>query len=101
MASFKAEVSNQPGQAQAAERLKTKFLDLLGDKYTDTVKDVQGTWKDNDLSFSFRSVGLTFKGTLEVGTDRAKINGSLPFAAIAFKGKIEHAVKHELTQALA
>ena len=100
MPSFNVAVSHQLGQAEAVERLKTKFLDLLSDKYKDTVKDVQGTWTDNVLSFAFRSVGLTFKGTLEVEPDSAKINGNLPFAAIAFKGKIEHAIKHELTQAL-
>ena len=64
------------------------------------MKDVQGTWAENVLSFAFKSLGLSFKGTLEVGPTTAKINGSLPFAAIAFKGKIEQTIKHELAQAL-
>lgn len=100
MPSYNAEVSHQLGQEEAVNRLKTKFLDLLGHKYRDTVKDVQGTWNDSVLAFSFRSLGMAFKGTLEVGHDSAKINGSLPFAAIAFKGKIEQTIKHELEQAL-
>lgn len=100
MPSYNVEVAHQLGQEEAVSRLKTKFLDLLGEKYRDTVKDVQGTWTDSVLAFSFRSVGMTFKGNLEVGPDSAKINGSLPFAAIAFKGKIEQTIKHELVHAL-
>jgi hypothetical protein len=100
MPSYNAEVAHQLGQEEAVSRLKTKFLDLLGHKYRDTVKDVQGTWTDSVLAFSFRSLGMAFKGTLEVGPDTAKINGSLPFAAIAFKGKIEQTIKHELEHAL-
>ena len=100
MPSFNAEVSHQLGQSEAVERLKTKFLDLLGHKYRDTVKDVQGDWAENVLSFAFKSLGMSFKGVLDVGPDTAKISGSLPFAAIAFKGKIEQTIKHELQEAL-
>jgi hypothetical protein len=100
MPSFNAEVSHQIGQEEAVQRLKTKFLDVLGDKYRDTVKNVQGTWTDNVLQFAFTSLGLSFKGTLEVGPDNAKIQGNLPFAAIAFKGKIEQTIKHEMEKAL-
>lgn len=100
MPSFNVEATHQLGQPEAVARLKAKFLDVLGDKYRDTVKDVQGTWADNVLSFSFKSLGMVFKGTLDVAPDSARLSGNLPFAAIAFKGKIEQTIKHELEQAL-
>ena len=44
--------------------------------------------------------GFTISGTLTVDDTSAQLAGQLPFAALAFKGKIEKSIADELKKTL-
>ena len=52
------------------------------------------------LTFSFTTYGIQIQGTLTVEEAAVTLDGTLPFAAIAFKGKIESSLSEELRKAL-
>ena len=56
---------------------------------------------DNLLTFSFKTYGFKIDGTLTVDETAARLSGNLPFAALAFRGKIEQSIASELRRELA
>ena len=99
MPSFSTEVPHQLGTEQATKRLK-QFLEQVREQYKDFVTDLQGNWTDNLLTFSFKTYGFKIDGTLTVDETAARLAGNLPFAAIAFRGKIEQSIAGELRKEL-
>lgn len=100
MPSFNAEVDHDLGKEQATEKLQG-FSDALRQRYQDQVKNLEETWNDDgSLSFSFKTMGLKIGGDIEVTDDKVRLKGSLPFAAVAFKGKIEQEIRTQLERAL-
>lgn len=100
MPSFGAEVSHDLGQEQAAARLRG-FADALRARYQDQIKDLEETEnEDGSMSFSFKTMGLKIGGDIHVGDDTVKLDGKLPIAAIAFKGKIEKEIREQLERVL-
>lgn len=99
MPSFSTEVAHQLGKTQATERLKT-FLEQVRLKYQDFVSDLQGNWTDNVLTFSLKTYGFAIAGTLTIEDTSARLAGTIPFAAIAFRGKIEQSIASELRREL-
>jgi hypothetical protein len=99
MPSFNTEVAHQLGQEQATARLKS-FLEQVRIKYQDFVSDLQGNWTDNILTFSLKTYGFTIDGTLTVSDTSARLTGNIPFAAMAFRGKIEQSIAGELRREL-
>ncbi len=99
MPTFSAEVPHQLGSEQATQRLR-QFIDQAREQYRDVVSDVQGSWSDNLLTFSFKSYGFKIDGTLTVGETTARVVGNMPFAAVPFRGKIEQSIAAELRREL-
>ena len=99
MPSFKTEVPHQLGKDEAVARLHT-FLDGVAEKYKDQVSKLEGNWSDNVLDFSLTTFGFSITGTLTVDENVARLDGKLPFAALAFRGKIEKGISSELERAL-
>lgn len=101
MPSFGAEVNHSLGQEEATKRLKG-FSDALRQRYQDQVKNLEETWNDDgSLTFSFKTMGLKIGGDIHIGEEQVKLDGKLPFAAVAFKGKIEQEIRAQLERALA
>jgi hypothetical protein len=100
MPAFRTEVQHSLGKDEATARLKT-FIDQVRERYQDKVSAVDGSWQDNKLDFSLTTFGFTVTGTLTVEEKNALLEGQLPFAAFAFKGKIEQDIKAALEKALA
>jgi hypothetical protein len=100
MPGFGSEVGHQLGQEAAIERLKT-FLDRVRELYKDQVSKLDGDWDANVLKFSLTTYGFTIDGVLTVEENLVTLSGNLPFAAIAFRGKIESSITAELEKALA
>ncbi len=100
MPTFSTEVPHQLGAAQATERLK-QFVALVRERYRDFVTDLQGDWTDNLLTFAFQAYGFQIQGTLTVDDTVVRLAGSLPWAAVMFRGQIEQAVAGELQRELA
>lgn len=99
MPGFGSEVEHQLGQEAAIECLKT-FLDRVRERYKDQVSKLDGEWSENVLDFSLTTYGFTIDGTLTVEDQLVTLKGTLPFAAIAFRGKIESSIASELEKAL-
>ena len=99
MPSFKTEVPHQLGKEKAIEKLRS-FLDGVAEKYKDQVSKLDGTWTDNVLDFSLTTYGFSITGKLTVDEEVAQLDGKLPFAAIAFRGKVENGIATELERAL-
>ena len=100
MPAFRTEVSHSLGKDAATDRLKS-FIDLVRERYKDQVSAVDGSWQENKLDFSLTTFGFTVRGDLTVEETNAVLVGQLPFAAFAFKGKIEQEIKAALEKALA
>ena len=100
MPGFGSEVGHQLGQETAIERLKT-FLDRVRELYKEQVSKLDGDWDANVLKFSLTTYGFTIDGVLTVEENLVTLSGNLPFAAIAFRGKIDSSITAELEKALA
>ena len=99
MPAFAIEVAHEVGQEEATERLKG-FFQKVREKYQAQITDLEESWDDNQLAFSFKTYGFTIKGTGTVLAENVEFTGELPFAAVAFKGKIEESIRGELTKVL-
>jgi hypothetical protein len=100
MPGFSTEVPHTLGREQAIEKLKG-FADRIREKYKDQVSSMTGEWKDNIYNFAITTYGFTISGNLTVEETLARLEASLPFAALAFKGKIEQSFAGEVKKALA
>ena len=100
MPSLKISFPHQLGQPEAVERLKN-LLTRVKDKYQDQVSDLKESWNDNTLTFSFSTYGFQVAGDVIVQPTEVQLDGQIPFAAMMFKGKIENAVRDQLTKELA
>ncbi len=100
MPAFGTEVPHSLGKEAATERLKS-FIDQVRDRFKDKVSAIDGSWQENKLDFSLTTFGITVTGKLTVEEEKAVLDGQLPFAAFAFKGKIEQDIKAALEKALA
>jgi hypothetical protein len=100
MPSLDMSIPNPLGQQEAAGRLKS-FLSKMKERHQDKVSNLEETWADDHhLDYSFSTYGFNIKGNLAIEPEANKMNASLPFAAMMFKGKIEQAIRDELTRLL-
>ena len=99
MPSFSTEVPHQLSRDDAIEKLKG-FLDKVAERYKDQVSRLDGNWQENILNFDLTTYGFKISGILTVEDKLAKLEGTLPFAALAFRGKIEQSIGDELKKAL-
>jgi len=86
-------------QKEALSRIQS----LLGDmkkKHGDKINDLQESWSGSVGRFSFKAMGFSVSGTLEVTASEVKLNGQLPFAASFFKGQIESAISEHADKLL-
>ncbi len=100
MPSLKLTYPHQLGQEEAAARLK-KLLAKVKQHYQDQVSDLQESWNDNTLTFGFTTYGFKVNGNVVVQPSEVVLDGQIPFAAMMFKGKIENALKDQLSKTLA
>jgi len=85
---------------EATSRLKN-FFEKLKERHSDKISNLEESWDANRLNYAFSTYGFHIKGDLAVEPGEVKVNGSLPFAAMMFKGKIEQSVREELEKLLA
>jgi hypothetical protein len=100
MPSLSITVPHSLSAEEALTRLKT-FFEKLKAQHQDKMSNLEEQWDGNKLAYAFSTFGFSIKGDLNVEPGEVKINGSLPFAAMMFKGKIEQSVRDELEKVLA
>ncbi len=93
-------VPHELGKEEATSRVK-RLAEKINDRYQDQAKDVKHAWEGSTLSYSFRTMGMGFKGAISIDDDAVNVDSDLPFAAMMFKGKIESSCREELTKLLA
>jgi len=86
--------------AEDAKSRLERFADSIKSKFQDQAKDVEQSWNGNALSFGFKTMGMKIEGNIEVDDQRLVVDSTVPFAAMMFKGKIESAMKEQLTRLL-
>lgn len=99
MPSFSTEVDHSLGKEEATRRLKD-FVEMVSEHYKDQVSHMEGQWNDNMLQFALTTYGFHISGTLAVEDDKVWLDGSLPFPALVFRGKIEQSIASEIRRAL-
>jgi putative polyhydroxyalkanoate system protein len=99
MPSFNTEVSHSLGKEQARQRLES-FLDRAAQVYKDQIGELTGEWSGDTLNFKMTTYGIAINGNLAVEEETVRIQGQLPFAAVAFRGKIEKGFAKEIERAL-
>ena len=100
MPAFNIDVPHSLGKDTAVEKLKS-FLGNVEEKFKDQISSIDGEWNDNVLSFNFTTYGFTISGTMTVEEEIARMEGQLPFAAMAFRGTIEDSIRKEVEKTLA
>jgi len=100
MPSLSITVPHALGSEEAVSRLKD-FFARIKQEHQDKVSNLEEQWEGNKLSYGFSTFGFNIKGDLTVEPNEVVVNGSLPFAAMMFKGKIEESVRDQLTRRLA
>jgi len=100
MPSISLVVPHTLGQEEATSRLKNGFGNIR-QTYQEHVSDLEETWDDNVLTYSFKTFGLSIKGTVTVEPSEVKLHSNLPLPAVMFKGTIEQQVRDHMTKLLA
>jgi Putative polyhydroxyalkanoic acid system protein (PHA_gran_rgn) len=86
------------------EEAKKRIANLLADsraKFGGQVTDVTEAWAGCVDTFSFRALGFSVAGKLEVQAGQLLVDIDLPFAALPFKGRVESEILSHARQLLA
>ena len=100
MPSMTINVPHQLDQDEAMGRIK-RLLGEVKNDYGDRVTDLKESWTDTGGEFSFRAMGFSISGKLQVRPNEVELKGNYPLAAIPLKGKIEQTIRERATQLLA
>ena len=68
--------------------------------YQNQVNDLEESWSDNIVQFSFKTYGFSVAGNMTVEPDDVRFDAKVPMAAMMFKGKIEQTLRDEITKVL-
>jgi hypothetical protein len=93
-------VPHRLSQDEAQNRIQSLLGDLK-EQHGDQISDLKEEWRGNRCAFSFKAMGFSTSGTLIVTPSKAELSGSLPFAALPFKGRIESEIRQRAEQLLA
>ena len=95
MPQFHVQVPHELSQQEVRERLN-RFIDILRQKFQDSVNDLQQNWDGDTLRFQFKTYGIALKGGIAIEPDKLEVKGDLPFSAVMFRGKIESTIREQL-----
>lgn len=95
MSKLKISVPHQLDREEAKERLEN-FINILKEEFGGNVQNLQENWNDYSGAFSFKAMGFAVEGDIHIEPNSVTLEGSLPMAAIPFKGKIESTVRERL-----
>lgn len=87
-------------QEEALKRIKSLLNDARN-QYADKISDLKESWNGNVGTFSFSAMGFPVSGTLTVAPRTIDFDGTLPWAAMIFKGKIETIIREQCAKLLA
>jgi hypothetical protein len=88
------------GEEEAKKRIASLIADSRA-KFGANVSDVTESWTGLVDNFSFRAMGFSIAGKLEVQASQLLIDINFPFAALPFKGRVESEILTHARQLLA
>jgi len=97
---MKMTVPHALGTDEAMRRIQNLLTDLKRD-HGDQISDLKENWTDDGGTFSFKAMGFSLKGSMNVQPDSVTVEGDLPFAAVPFRDKIESMFRERATELLA
>ncbi len=99
MPGIKVDVEHALSQDVATERVKG-LLNKLKVDYGDMIKDLSESWDGNRSSFSFKVMGMSVTGNLNVNSSIVSLDGQIPLTALPFKKTIEGKIREEALKLL-
>jgi len=93
-------VPHRLSQEEAKSRISKLIADTR-DKFGHQVSDVEESWTGHTDMFSFRAMGFSIDGRLDVALAEVSIDINVPWAALPFKGRIESEILKQAGQLLA
>ncbi|MGD9646006.1 MAG: polyhydroxyalkanoic acid system family protein [Pirellulales bacterium] len=99
MPSLAVTVPHALEQQEAAERLR-RLVEVVKSQYGSHLQELHEEWDGHTGSFRIAAMGMKSTGTVEVRASEVHIQGSLPFAAVIFRGKIEETIRQQLGRTL-
>ena len=99
MPAFKTEVPHSLGKDAATEKLKG-FVESASERFQGQVSEFEGDWTDSTFAFRLKTYGFVISGDMTVSDSAVAMAGTIPFAAMPFKGKIEKSFAAELEKVL-
>lgn len=99
MPSIAIELPHALGKEPAKEKLR-HFLANVRQEYAQVVSELTESWEGDTLQFSFKTYGFQVSGKLQVMENQVKLDGSLPLAAMMFKGRVEQTIREQLERLL-
>ncbi|HUD47873.1 MAG TPA: polyhydroxyalkanoic acid system family protein [Candidatus Baltobacteraceae bacterium] len=88
------------GQEEAKRRVAVLLADTRS-QFGGHVSDVAEAWSGWVDIFSFRAMGFSIEGKLEVQAAQLLIDIDIPFAALPFKGRVESEILTHARELLA
>ena len=86
-------------KARTLEKLKAHSPELMS-RLGSEISDLKQEWKENRLTFSFRSRGVAVSGRLVVGEENVEVEANLPLMAMFFEGQIRERVLQVMREIL-
>ena len=86
------------------EEAKKRIVKLISEskiQFGNSVSDVNESWVNNCGNFSFRAMGFSVSGFLQVKPATVDVEINLPFAALLFKSRIEKVISEKASELLA
>jgi putative polyhydroxyalkanoate system protein len=99
MPSIKMSIPHNLTRQQAAERLKN-MAEQVKKQYGNMVQNLKESWSGETGNFSFTIMGMDVSGTVHVEDHEVNMDSQIPFAALAFKGRIESVLREKMTELL-
>jgi hypothetical protein len=99
MPSIKMSVPHNLSREEALERLKN-MTEQIKKQYGNMVQNLSESWTGNTGAFSFRVMGFDVSGNVHVEDREVNVEGQIPLAALAFKGRIESVLRDKMTELL-
>lgn len=93
-------VPHELGEDEARNRIQQLLADVR-EKYGRQVSDIREEWNGNSCDLGWKSMGMGMSATIQIHPSDVSVDGNMPMAFMAFKGKMEQLVRDRVTQALA
>ena len=100
MPSLKMSVPHNLGQEEAQRRIEG-MLGQLKQQYGDQISNLEESWSGSTGTFAMTAMGMKISGTLAVHPNEVALDGTIPFAAVPFKGQIEKLIREQAQKLLA